>query len=188
MVIYKKSEIKIALFLFLFLGITFQAASAELTLEERLGNEGFSVPAEDRPEAPDFSLKLLGADELSLSDYRGKIVFMNFWATWCGPCRFEMPSMQRLYESVASDQFEILAVNLKESEVMVGDFVEELGLKFPVMMDTTGYVGSKYNVRGIPTTFLLDKQGRLIGRIVGTREWDTPSFEALINDLVAEEG
>lgn len=187
MVIYKKPGFKIILFLFLFLGMTIMATSAELPLEDRLAMEGFSLPSEGRPEAPDFSLKLLGGDEVSLSDYRGKVVFMNFWATWCGPCRLEMPSMQRLYESVTSDRFEIIAVNLKESEEMVGDFMDELGLIFPVMMDSTGFVGSKYSVRGIPTTFLLDKQGRLIGRMAGTREWDTPSFEALINDLILED-
>jgi len=187
MVIHRKSGINIILFLFLILGMTSRVVSDELPLEERLASEGFSLPTEDRPEAPDFSLKLLGGDEVKLSDYRGKVVFMNFWATWCGPCRFEMPSMQRLYDSVASDQFEIIAVNLREDEDMVDDFMEELGLTFPVMLDTTGYVGSVYGVRGIPTTFLLDKQGRLIGRIVGTREWDTPSFEALIKDLMAEE-
>ena len=126
MVIYRKSGINIILFLFLILGMTSRVVSDELPLEERLASEGFSLPTEDRPEAPDFSLKLLGGDEVKLSDYRGKVVFMNFWATWCGPCRFEMPSMQRLYDSVASDQFEIIAVNLREDEDMVFSFAPTL--------------------------------------------------------------
>jgi thiol-disulfide isomerase/thioredoxin len=159
--------------------------TAQSTIDEMLSNEGFAN-AINRPEAPDFSLERLGGSETSLSSLRGKVVFVNFWATWCGPCRIEMPSMERLYNQIPKDRFEILAVDLRESPDIVAEFVNELGLTFPILLDSQGRTGAIYGVRGIPTTFLVDKEGRLVGRLVGSREWDTDSFIDLLESLIDE--
>ena len=159
--------------------------SAQSTIDEMLSEEGFAI-AIDSPEAPDFSLERLGGGETSLSSLQGKVVFVNFWATWCGPCRIEMPSMERLYNQMSKDQFEILAVDLREAEETVAQFAEELSLSFPILLDSQGMTGGIYGVQGIPTTFLVDKEGRLVGRLVGSREWDTDSFINLLEILIDE--
>ncbi len=131
-------------------------------------------------EAVDFTLYNLKGQSHALSDYRGKIIFLNFWATWCGPCRAEMPSMQKLYESWDSDKFVMLAVNVGESQGAVSKFVEKNGYTFPVLLDQDGKVSKKYLIRGIPTTFIIDEKGRVAAKIVGSREWTLEKIPGLI--------
>ena len=156
-------------------------------LRAKLEAEGLSI-AEERLEAPDFTLQSLDGTERSLSSYRGSVVFLNFWATWCRPCRVEMPSMERLNRTVNDERFVILAVDLREDPEAVRKFAEELGLSFPILLDPRGTTGFVYEVRAIPTTYLLDKQGRLTARLIGSREWDTPEFEDALRLLMDEEG
>ena len=111
--------------------------------------------------APDFTLPTLDGDEITLSDLRGRPVLINFWATWCPPCRFEMPAMQRVYEQYKDQGFVILAVNYRESADQVKPFVEELGLTFPVLLDETGNVATQYRVIGLPSSYFVDKEGRV---------------------------
>ncbi|MDF1567008.1 MAG: TlpA disulfide reductase family protein [Spirochaetaceae bacterium] len=158
---------------------------AQTVVEERLTAEGFAI-APERPEAPDFTLKTLGGEERSLSSYQGSVVFLNFWATWCGPCRVEMPSMDRLYQGIDDDRFEIVAVDLQEDRKTVEEFAEELGFTFPILLDEKGIAGSMYGISGIPTTFLIDKNGGLVARLVGSREWDTKDFRETIGMLMDE--
>jgi thiol-disulfide isomerase/thioredoxin len=159
--------------------------SAQSTIDEMLSEEGFAI-AIDGSEAPDFSLERLGGGKTSLSSLQGKVVFVNFWATWCGPCRIEMPSMERLYNQMSKDHFEILAVDLREAEETVAQFAKDLNLSFPVLLDSQGTTGAIYVVQSIPTTFLVNKEGHLIGRLIGSREWDTDSFINLLETLIEE--
>jgi len=154
-------------------------------VQQRLIDLGFRVFKEPVV-APDFTLKQLGGEDVSLSSFRGKVVFLNFWATWCPPCRAEMPSMQSLYESLGNESFEILAVDLQESERTVQDYIDEFGFTYPVLLDTRGQVGATYGARSIPTTFLIDADGNAIGFLVGSRTWEGPEVMSVFEDLVAE--
>lgn len=113
--------------------------------------------------APDFELETLGGETVRLSDYRGQRVFVNFWATWCPPCRAEMPDMQELYEK-QEVPFEILAVNLTKSEQNeenVPAFVEDFGLSFPILLDTASAAAGQYNVKAVPASYMIDTDGRI---------------------------
>ena len=109
--------------------------------------------------APDFELSSLDGQVVSLSDFRGKPVFLNFWATWCGPCKFEMPFIQEMYEGLSSEGLVVLAVNLREDPAKVREFMATFGFTFPVLMATSHEVPLAYNIRGIPATFLIDENG-----------------------------
>jgi len=113
--------------------------------------------------APDFELTTLEGKTVRLSDYRGQRVFINFWATWCPPCRAEMPDMQKLYEQTDVD-IEILAVNMIESEKAeedVAEFVKDYGLTFPILLDANSDLATTYQVRAYPTSYMIDSTGRI---------------------------
>jgi len=135
-------------------------------------------------EAEDFTLKTLKGGTVSLKDYRGRLIFLNFWATWCGPCRAEMPSMQRLWEEFKEEDFVILAINIQEESKLVSSFMNERGLSFPVLLDEKGKVARSYGIRGIPTTFFLNPEGEIIGKAVGARDWDSEESFELIRELL----
>ena len=109
--------------------------------------------------APDFQLISLDGRTVSLSDYRGKPVLLNFWASWCGPCQYEMPFLQQTYEKWTGRGLVVLAVNLQESPDVVKEFMVDFGLSLPVLLATDPKVPLSYNVRGIPATFFIDKSG-----------------------------
>ena len=136
--------------------------------------------------ARDFSLSThASAEEVTaLSGYRGKVIFLNFWATWCPPCREEMPSMESLYNRFKGNDFEMLAVNIAESDAVVQSFAEEYGLSFPILFDRDSRVGSAYGVQAIPTTFIIDRDGRIVVRFVGGRDWDTPQIRRALEMLI----
>ena len=113
--------------------------------------------------APDFQLPSLNGQSVSLSDFRGKPVLLNFWATWCGPCRFEMPFIQGIYEEWSDKGLVVLAINTGESSSKVRGFLQSHSLSFPVLLDTNQDVALKYNIRAIPTTFFIDKDGIIQG-------------------------
>ncbi|WP_017381240.1 redoxin domain-containing protein [Paenisporosarcina sp. TG-14] len=121
--------------------------------------------------APDFELTTLEGKTARLSDYRGQRVFINFWATWCPPCRAEMPDMQKLYEQKDVD-VEILAVNLQESEEVVSEFVTDFGLTFPILMDVNSDVADTYQVRAYPTSYMIDSSGRIQYIAIGAMNHD----------------
>lgn len=175
-----------SLLIFVFLLVTTASVLfGQSAVEDKLAELGFAIAAE-RSEAPDFTLEDLDGRESSLSSYRGKVVFLNFWATWCGPCRAEMPSMERLYAELPRDRFEILAVDMREFRGKVAEFVDELDLTFPVLLDERGVTGAMYGIRGIPTTYLVDKEGNLVARLVGSRQWDTAEVQEAIRHLIDE--
>ena len=117
-------------------------------------------------QAPDFKLSLLNGGETSLSDFSGKPVMLNFWATWCPPCREEMPYLQQIHEQRSADVV-VLTVNMAENPGDVEEFIREFGLSFPVLLDSNGDVAQQYGVRAIPTTFFIDKSGILQGVKIG---------------------
>jgi cytochrome c-type biogenesis protein len=132
----------------------------------------------------DFTLPLLDGTEITLSQLKGKVVFLNFWATWCGPCRSEMPSMETVYQKLKNKGFEILAVNLGESKDKVSAFMNEYKLNFPAVLDERQITGSQYNIRAIPTTYIIDKRGLIIARLVGSINWNTPTITAAIEAVL----
>ena len=109
--------------------------------------------------APDLRLPLAGGGEVSLAQYRGQVVLVNLWATWCGPCRAEMPAMERTYQKHAPHGFAVLAVDVQERDPEVLAFLREVGVTFPSAMDTTGEVSRTWRAIGLPTSFLIDRQG-----------------------------
>ena len=144
-------------------------------------------PIKEKIPLADFTLPTLAGEQVTLSSLKGKVVFLNFWATWCPPCRAEMPSMERLYAKFKDKNFDILAVNLQEEPKPVKDFLTKNKLTFPVVLDTNGKIGSVYGVRGIPTTYLIDKEGFIVGGIVGGKEWDTPEVEEAIKAMTGND-
>jgi len=148
-------------------------------LNQILAKAGIS-PLKQKTPISDFSLPALSGETRSLSSFKGKVVLLNFWATWCPPCRAEMPSMEKLYTSLKGKDFEILAVNLQEDPKTVKEFVTKNGYTFPILLDSSGKTGSVYGVRGIPTTYLIDKEGFVVGGTGGGKEWDgTETIEAI---------
>jgi len=109
--------------------------------------------------APEFTLKGLDGQEVSLSDLRGKPVLLNFWASWCGPCRLEMPFLQQIYEKWTGEGLVLLAVNLQEDQNTVQEFVRNGGFTFPILLSPGNEVPLAYNIRGIPATFFIDTDG-----------------------------
>jgi thiol-disulfide isomerase/thioredoxin len=118
--------------------------------------------------APAFELKNLNGDAVSLYDYWGSPVLLNFWATWCGPCRYEMPFLQDIYEEWQDDGLIIITINLRESSDKIRQFMKEYELTFPVLLDTGGEISRKYFVTGIPTTYFLDEYGVIKVKKVGS--------------------
>lgn len=120
--------------------------------------------------APDFMLKNIAGEEKKLSDYRGKLVYLNFWATWCVYCDEEMPDLQALSEE--NEDLVVLAVNVREDKDLVESYLEEGGYTFPVLLDETGDISAKYLVSGMPTTYFINTKGILLDRIPGMMEKD----------------
>lgn len=135
-------------------------------------------------DAEDFELPVLSSDVTrALSSYEGDLLLLNFWASWCPPCIEEMPSMQTLYDEIGGRGFEILAVNVQEDPSTVQSFIAENGYSFPVLLDRRGQAARTYAVRGLPTSYIVGTDGRILARKVGFHEWDgsdtIETFEAL---------
>ena len=138
--------------------------------------------------APDFNLEDMDEEKHSLADLRGKVVLLNFWATWCPPCRREMPSMERLYQKFNGEHFTVIAINQMEDGDHVFAFTGQLDVDptFPILFDTDSKVSTSYRVNGLPTTYLIDKQGNIRFRAIGGREFDHPEVEKQIKQLMQE--
>lgn len=134
--------------------------------------------------APAFNIKTVDGRLVNSNSLRGKVVLINFWATWCGPCKEEMPTLQRLKQIFGPDEFELVAITTDQQRAAIQAFVKELGLEFPILLDETKDISSAFGVRGLPTTVVIDQQGRLRGRAVGPRVWDSPDAVALIKSLM----
>jgi len=176
---------KLLMFVLATLTLLTIAASATTVTTDELIRIGLQ-PLKEGTEIVDFELQDLTGSTRRLSDFRGKVVLLNFWATWCGPCRFEMPSMEKLYRRLNAKGLEIVAVNLQEDRSSVEQFVDEYGLSFPVLLDTTGRIGATYGARSIPTTYIVDREGFVIAGTIGTREWDTEEYIRFFEKLLAD--
>lgn len=151
---------------------------------------GIDISAVEAPRigfrAPNFTLKDLNGGMVSMAGLRGKVIMINFWATWCGPCKVEMPSMNRLYTDLKGKDFEILAISSDvQGEKVVKPFIAQGRFSFPVLIDSSFKVNSNYGVTGIPTTFLVDKDGVITYKILGPRDWNSPEARELIRRMMS---
>ena len=146
--------------------------------------EGGKKMIEKSQPAIDFNLKNLEGDDITLSSFQGKVVFLNFWATWCPPCRGEMPSIQKLHEKMQDRDFIILAVSIGEKENAVKNFIEKNNYTFPVLLDPDNQAAQDYDISGIPTTLLVDKEGKVVFRETGSRNWASTEIIEQIEELL----
>jgi len=149
---------------------------------ERLEELGFFVFPAPEP-LPPFSVKTLAGADAGVGALAGKVVLLNFWATWCPPCRSEMPSIQTLHEKMRGAAFEVMAISVAEKPTVVRDFLSSNPYSFPMYLDESGEASAPFAGRGIPTTFVLDKQGRAIAAVIGARSYDGPEVVTLFKEL-----
>ena len=133
-------------------------------------------PVEPPVPAPDFTLKDMDGRAYRFSGRNGHVRIVNFWATWCPPCRREMPSMQRAWKQLAPEGVDLLAVNVGEDEDTVFEFMGQYPMDFPVLLDTEGKVVETWPVQALPTTFVVDPEGCIRYRAIGGRDWDDPGI------------
>jgi peroxiredoxin len=134
--------------------------------------------------APDFTVPSLAAGPLSLAGFRGRVVLLNFWATWCPPCREEMPSMERLYQRYRERGFTILALSVDRNVAAIPGFVDGFQLTFPIGLDPEGTVAKAYRMRALPTTIVIDRAGHVVAGVAGARDWDSPAAHAVVEALL----
>lgn len=145
------------------------------------------IRIEEKIEAQNFALMDLSGNEVSLKDFRGKVVFLNFWTTWCPACKVEMPSMEKLYREFKSKDFIILAVDMQEDSETARKFKTKFDLSFPILLDTDGVVASYYGVNAIPVTYFIDRAGYLYAAAIGARDWASEDAFQLIKHLLDQE-
>ena len=133
--------------------------------------------------AVDVRLPDLNGMPVGLSDFRGKIVFLNFWATWCPTCVTEMPAMEKLHRKLKNKDFAMVAISLQDSAAQVKNFFEKNKLTFTALLDSTGEIGARFGLRVIPTTIIIDKTGRALGIVLGPREWDSSESVSLFEQM-----
>ncbi len=136
--------------------------------------------------APPIELKTLDGAPLALADLKGKVVVVNFWATWCGPCIEEMPSMQRLREKLRDEPFEILAVNYQEGAPRILGFLQRVPVDFPIVRDTDGAVARAWKARVFPSSYVVDGAGNIRYALVGGIDWSAPAIEKALRALMAK--
>ncbi|MCW8914817.1 MAG: TlpA family protein disulfide reductase [Magnetovibrio sp.] len=140
-------------------------------------------PMDGKPMAPEFTLVNLDGEKQSLADFKGKVVIVNFWATWCPPCRAEMPSMQRAWNVIKDKGVVMLAIHVGGNEDKIWSFVGDYELDFTVLIDADSKVADAWPMKGLPSTFVVDPEGRIVYRAIGAREWDDEKILASIYAL-----
>ena len=147
---------------------------------------GTELESFDKDKRLDFSLADFRDKPHSLADYRGKVVLVNFWASWCPPCIYEMPELTRLKQQMADRPFEIIAINVGEKKYRVRKFVNLVNFELQVLLDTSNKTFNDWNVRTLPTSFLVGADGRVRHKIRGNPGWEQPETISLIEQLIAE--
>jgi peroxiredoxin len=139
--------------------------------------------------APDYTVYGLGTDDtVSLRDFRGEVVLLNVWATWCGPCEQEMPSMERLYREMGPQGLRVVAISVDQADpATVRAWVDERNLSFTVLHDPSGRIQQVYQTTGVPESFVVDREGVIVKKIIGATEWDHPAQKALFRRLLGSE-
>lgn len=166
-----------------------QASAGNLSnenLQTLFFDMGIFLPARLALSSDDIFFQDLDGNRAWLSEYKGKIVFLNFWTTWCPSCRIEMPSMERLYQKLKDQDFVILAVSLQEPASKVRKFFRKYKLSFPALLDPKGKAGELFRVISIPTSYILDRDGSIIGRAIGARKWDSAESVAMFKALIQQ--
>jgi len=142
-------------------------------------------PIKGDKKASEFCLKDLSGKKVELKQFKGKIIFLNFWATWCGPCKEEMPSLEVLHQQFKEKNFILLTISVDyEGLKPVQEFINKHRYTFPVLLDPKCEALDLFEVKGIPTTFIINKKGRMIGRAIGPRDWKSPEVVSLVNLLI----
>jgi peroxiredoxin len=136
--------------------------------------------------APDFTLPTLGGPNVRLQEQRGQVVMINFWASWCGPCRDEMPQLARLYEKYRASGFTVLAVNIDEDPKKAAGLAQQLGMRFPVLLDSGKQVSRLYDLSAMPSTVLVDRDGRVRYVHRGYRDGFAETYDKQIRELLRE--
>jgi peroxiredoxin len=160
---------------------------AALSVLVAAGCTGDARGVEVGDRVPDYSAPNLAGDEIAFADHLGEVVLVNVWATWCGPCRVEMPPIQESYDRFRDQGFTVLAVSIDTGpgyREKVAEFVREFGLGFPVLLDPEGRIGRVLRTIGVPETFVLDREGRIVKRLIGATDWNSPANQALIEELL----
>ena len=184
----KKISVNVFAIAVFFLLVFPQQITAQVSPDaERALREANIRVLDKRVDPPDFTLPLLTGENGTLSAYKRKVVILNFWATWCQPCRAEMPSMETLYQRFKNRGLEILAVDLGEDTATIRQFVRSNRYTFPVLMDENGKVSSLYGIEVIPTTYIIDRGGKIIATIIGSLQWDNPRVIAAIDALLVSQ-
>lgn len=137
-------------------------------------------------QAPDFALKDLNGNTVGLQDLRGKVVFLNFWATWCPPCRLEMPTMEELHKEFGNQGLVILAINYREGSDEIKTFFKQHNLTFTALQDDEGKVFELYQAWSLPTTYLINKKGEMVGRVIGYRDWHSEQARAFFRKVLED--
>ncbi len=137
--------------------------------------------------APSFDLPSLSGGSINIRDYRGKVVFINFWATWCATCKVEMPSMQKVYDQFKDQGLEMLTISVDKDQTLIQPFMDEYKLTFPVLLDPESDVAKKdYKTTGVPETFIVNKYGIIVHKAIGPRDWATDDAMAAFAQLVEQ--
>ncbi|MBU0729345.1 MAG: TlpA family protein disulfide reductase [Proteobacteria bacterium] len=147
-------------------------------------NSDFHVKAVVDKPAPDFHLKDSNGKYWRLSDLRGNVIFLNFWATWCPPCREEMPSMQALNQSLEGKPFKMITILANDDPKVADKFLQKLGVNLPVLIDEDDSTIKAYGVTSVPESFIIDTQGVLRSRMIGGRNWDSPVMRKMLQELM----
>ena len=143
-------------------------------------------PAVEGNYAPDFTLKDLNGQEIQLSSLKGKVVLVNFWATWCPPCREEIPSMMKLNQAMQGKPFQMLAISIDEGgKEDVERYFKKQGVSLPALLDSDGKVAKRYGTTGVPETFVLNTKGLIIKKVIGPMDWAAPQVVAALDEMIA---
>jgi peroxiredoxin len=165
----------------------FIASAAIIALVGLSAPSRAAAPVNVGDPAPDFALPDLNGRQMHLADLRGKVVLLNFWGTFCGPCRKEMPALENLHASMQNEGFTVLAVSIDRSEDTVKSFLAKAPSSFPVLMDSDKAVfRGPYATFSLPLTYLIDKRGTIVAKYLGSQEWDSAEFRERIRSLARE--
>jgi peroxiredoxin len=172
---------RLSLILILLVTVVFTAEGGEGDLFSKIGID----PIKGDKKAPDFSLRDLNGNKVEMKQLKGKTILLNFWATWCGPCKEEMSGLEVLHQQFKERNFVLLTISVDyEGSKHLRGFIDKHHYTFPVLLDPKGETLDLFNVKGVPTSFLIDKTGRMIGKATGRRDWKRPEVFSLINLLI----
>jgi len=176
-------KVKVILYFFC-LSVTLLGYMVQAENDDPYSKIGIQI-MKDKTKATNFCLKGLEGRDVELKDFNGKLVFINFWATWCGPCKEELPSMEVLYREFKDRGFVLLAISVDYGgTTLVKEFIANSRYTFPVLLDPNCETLDLYHIKGIPTTLIIDRKGKWVGRVVGPRNWQSSDARSILNLLL----